>query len=390
MKTSTDRILTTHTGSLPRPKSLMDIVLRREKGEAIDAATFEAATAKAVDEIVAQQVACGVDVVSDGEMSKPSYTTYIRHRVDGIQMDPRAAEKGRDIMIGNDLLAHPDFADRRRNFSDSPFPGCVGPLKYKDRSALDRDLAHLKAAAAKSKPADVFMTAPSPGILTRFIVNLHYPTEEAYVAALADMMKTEYRAIVEAGFVLQIDAPDLGSCRNNQYRDLTDDQFRKIAARNIEALNGALDGLPADKVRLHICWGNYEGPHNFDLPLLKIIDIAFKARVQAISIEAANPRHDHEWEDLKTIKVPDDKILIPGVIDSTTNFVEHPKLVAQRIGRYADIVGRERVIAGVDCGFGTAVRTDPIVADSIVWAKLKVLSEGAAIASGRLWGSKAA
>ena len=390
MKTSTDRILTTHTGSLPRSQSLMDIILRREKGETIDPATFEAATAKAVDDIVAQQVACGVDIVSDGEMSKPSYTTYIRHRTEGIAPDPRAAEKGRDIMIGRDLLAHPDFANRRRNFSNSPFPGCVGPLKYKDRSALDRDLAHLKAAAAKSKPADVFMTAPSPGILTRFIINLHYPTEEAYVEALAAMMKIEYRAIVEAGFVLQIDAPDLGSCRNNQYRDLTDEEFRKIAARNIEALNVAVEGLPADRMRLHICWGNYEGPHSFDLPLLKIIDIAFKAKMQAISIEAANPRHDHEWEDLKTIKIPDDKILIPGVIDSTTNFVEHPKLVAQRIGRYAEIVGRERVIAGVDCGFGTAVRTDPIVADSIVWAKLKALSEGAAIASQRLWGAKAA
>jgi 5-methyltetrahydropteroyltriglutamate--homocysteine methyltransferase len=390
MKTSTDRILTTHTGSLPRSASLMDIILRREKGEAIEPMTFEAATAKAVDDVVAQQVACGVDIVSDGEMSKPSYTTYIRHRAEGIAPDPRAAEKGRDIMIGRDLLAHPDFANRRRNFSDSPFPGCVGPLKYKDRSALDRDLAHLKAAAAKSKPADVFMTAPSPGILTRFIINLHYPTEEAYVEALAEMLKTEYRAIVEAGFVLQIDAPDLGSCRNNQYRNLTDDEFRKIAARNIEALNVAVEGLPADRMRLHICWGNYEGPHNFDLPLLKIIDIAFKAKMQAVSIEAANPRHDHEWEDLKTIKIPDDKVLIPGVIDSTTNFVEHPKLVAQRIGRYADIVGRERVIAGVDCGFGTAVRTDPIVADSIVWAKLKALSEGAAIASQRLWGSKAA
>jgi len=236
----------------------------------------------------------------------------------------------------------------------------------------------------------VFMTAPSPGILTRFIINLHYPTEDAYVAALADMMKTEYRAIVDAGFVLQIDCPDLGSCRNNQYRDLTDDQFRKIAARNIEALNAATEGLPADRMRLHICWGNYEGPHNFDLPLLKIIDIAFKGRPQAISIEAANPRHDHEWEDLKEISIPDDKILIPGVIDSTTNFIEHPELVAQRIGRYADIVGRERVIAGVDCGFGTAVRTDPIVADSIVWAKLEALGEGAAIASERLWGAKAA
>src|SRR5438552_1422858 len=330
MKTSTDRILTTHTGSLPRPKPLLDIILRREQGEKIDAASFEAETARAVEEVVGLQVAAGVDIVSDGEMSKPSYTTYIRHRVEGIGTDPRAAEKGRDIMIGRDLLAHPDFANRRRNFSDSPFPGCIGPLKYKDRSALDRDLAHLKAAAAKSEPTDVFMTAPSPGILTRFIINLHYPNEEAYVAALAEMMKTEYRAIVEAGFVLQIDAPDLGSCRNNQYRDLTDDQFRKIAERNIAALNAATEGLPADRMRLHVCWGNYEGPHTHDLPLTKIIDIAFKARPQAISIEAANPRHDHEWEDLKTIDIPDDKILIPGVIDSTTNFVEHPRLVAQR------------------------------------------------------------
>jgi 5-methyltetrahydropteroyltriglutamate--homocysteine methyltransferase len=391
MKTSTDRILTTHTGSLPRPKPLMELILGREKGERIDPAAFEAETAKAVDEIVAQQVAAGIDIVSDGEMSKPSYTTYIRHRVEGIEPDPRAAEKGRDIMVGRDSLAHPDFARTRSNFSSVPFPGCVGPLKYKDRSALDRDLAHLKAAASKSKPADVFMTAPSPGILTRFIINLHYPTEEAYVEALAEVLKTEYRAIVEAGFVLQIDAPDLGSARNNQYRALSDDEFRsKIAERNIAALNAATAGLPADRMRLHICWGNYEGPHNFDLPLLKIIDIAFKARMQAISIEAANPRHDHEWEDLKTIKIPDDKILIPGVIDSTTNFVEHPRLVAQRILRYADIVGRERVIAGVDCGFGTAVRADPMVVDSIVWAKLTALSEGATIATQRLWGAKAA
>jgi 5-methyltetrahydropteroyltriglutamate--homocysteine methyltransferase len=389
MKTSKDRILTTHTGSLPRPKPLFDLIVGREKGEKIDSEAFEAETAKAVDEIVAQQVSAGIDIVSDGEMSKPSYATYIRHRVDGIAPDLRAAEKGRDIMIGRDLLAHPDFANRRRNFSDSPFPGCVGPLRYKDRSALNRDLSHLKIAAGKSKPADVFMTAPSPGILTRFIINLHYPTEDAYVEALADMMKTEYRAIVEAGYVLQIDCPDLGSCRNNQYRDLTDEQFRKIAARNVDALNGATEGLPADKMRLHICWGNYEGPHTHDLPLLKIIDIAFKARPQAISIEAANPRHDHEWEDLKEADIPDDKILIPGVIDSTTNFVEHPRLVAQRIGRYTDIVGRERVIAGVDCGFGTAVRSDPIVADSIVWAKLRALSEGAQMASKKLWGKAA-
>jgi 5-methyltetrahydropteroyltriglutamate--homocysteine methyltransferase len=388
MQTSKHRILTTHTGSLPRPKPLIDLVLAREQGRAIDAAAFEAETAAAVDDIVARQIAAGIDVVSDGEMSKPSYTTYIRHRVAGIAPDPRAAEKGREIMIGRDLLAHPDFADRRRNFGDTPFPGCVGPLHYQDRSELDRDLARLGAAGRKSSPLEMFMTAPSPGILTRFIINLHYPSEDAYVAALADVMRTEYRAIVEAGFLLQIDAPDLGSARNNQYRHLSDDEFRKIAERNIAALNAATEGLPADRMRLHICWGNYEGPHTHDLPVTKIIDIAFKARVQAISIEAANPRHDHEWEDLKEIDIPDDKILIPGVIDSTTNFVEHPRLVAQRIGRYAEVIDRERLIAGVDCGFGTSVRQDPMVADSIVWAKLRALSEGAAIASKRLWGER--
>jgi 5-methyltetrahydropteroyltriglutamate--homocysteine methyltransferase len=391
MKTSTDRILTTHTGSLPRPKPLIDLILRREKGEAVSPQMLEAEVVKATDDIVAKQVAAGIDVVSDGEMSKPSYTTYIRHRVTGIAPDPRAADKGVDIMIGRDLLAHPDFNTSRRTFSSVAFPGCVGELRYKDRSALDRDIANLKAAAAKAKPAEVFVTAPSPGILTRFIINLHYPTEEAYVDALAEVLKVEYRAIVEAGFVLQIDCPDLGSCRNNQYRNLTDDEFRnKIAERNIAAINGAIEGLPADRIRLHICWGNYEGPHTHDLPVTKIIDIAFKARVQAFSIEAANPRHDHEWEDLKEIKIPDDKILIPGVIDSTTNFVEHPKLVAQRIRRYAEVVDRERLIAGVDCGFGTAVRAEPMVVDSIVWAKLRALSEGAALASQALWGAKAA
>ena len=386
MKTSTDRILTTHTGSLPRPKALVDLILDREKGEPVGVDAFEAATAEAVADVVARQVAAGIDIVNDGEMSKPSYTTYIRHRVTGIAPDPRAAEKGRDIMVGRDLLAFPDFARRQSNFSNVPFPGCIGELRYHDRSALDRDIEHLKAAAARSKPAEVFMTAPSPGILTRFIINLHYPSEDAYVAALADALKVEYRAIVEAGFILQIDAPDLGSARNNQYRHLTDDEFRQnIAERNIAALNAAIDGLPADRMRLHICWGNYEGPHTHDLPVTKIIDIAFKAKVQAISIEAANPRHEHEWEDLKAIRIPDDKILIPGMIDSTTNFVEHPRLVAQRILRYADVIDRERLIAGVDCGFGTAVRADPTVADSIVWAKLAALSEGAALASRQLW-----
>ena len=391
MKTSTDRILTTHTGSLPRPKPLIDLILGREKGDRRRGGRVRGRDRQSGRRGRGAAGRCRHRRGLGRRNEKPSYTTYIRHRVTGIAPDPRAAEKGRDIMIGRDLLAHPDFARDRRSFAAVPFPGCVGELRYKDRSALDRDIAHLKAAAAKAKPTEVFMTAPSPGILTRFIINLHYPNEDAYVAALAEVLKVEYRAIVEAGFVLQIDAPDLGSARNNQYRQLTDDEFRsKIAERNIAALNAAIEGLPADRMRLHICWGNYEGPHTHDLPVTKIIDIAFKAQVQAISIEAANPRHDHEWEDLKTIKIPDDKILIPGVINSTTNFVEHPRLVAQRIGRYADMVGRERVIAGVDCGFGTAVRAEPTVADSIVWAKLRALSEGAAIASKKLWGAKAA
>lgn len=387
MKTSTDRILTTHTGSLPRPRGLVNLILDRERTGTIDSERFEFETARAVDEVVAKQSAAGIDIVSDGEMSKPSYTTYIRHRISGIGPDPRAAKKGRNIMVGRDMLEHPDFAQDRGNFTDMPFPGCVGELRYKHRSALDRDIAHLKAATSNQQPIEVFMTAPSPGILTRFIINLHYPNEDSYLAALADAIQTEYRAIVAAGFLLQIDAPDLASARNNQYRHLSDDEFRiQVAERNIAVLNAATTGLPADRMRLHICWGNYEGPHTHDLPLVKIIDIAFKARPQAISIEAANPRHGHEWEDLKSIKIPDDKILIPGVIDSTTNFVEHPRLVAQRIGHYAGIIDRERLIAGVDCGFGTAVLNEPKVTDSVVWAKLRALSDGAAIASKQLWG----
>ncbi|MBV8575185.1 MAG: epoxyalkane--coenzyme M transferase, partial [Acetobacteraceae bacterium] len=289
MKLSTDRILTTHVGSLPRPKPLIDLILGRERGEAVDAEAFEAASAKAVEEVVAKQVECGIDVVSDGEMSKPSYTMYIRHRVSGIAMDPRAAEKGRDIMVGRDQLAHPDFMARVVKFGEIPFPGCVGPLAYTDRKPLERDLAHLAAAVDKAEPAETFMTAPSPGILTRFVINLYYPDEAAYVEALADVMRSEYEAIVAAGFLLQIDAPDLGSARNNQYRHLTDDEFRKIAQRNIEALNAATANIPEDRMRLHICWGNYEGPHTHDLPLAKIIDICFAARPMALSFEGANP-----------------------------------------------------------------------------------------------------
>ncbi len=384
MKRSSDRILTTHVGSLPRPKELLDLILAREAGQKIDEAAFDALAAAAVNDSVAQQVASGIDIVSDGELSKPSYTIYVRHRVNGIGMDGAAAEKGRQIMVGLDQLDHPDFAASQSRFGGIDFPACLGPLSYGATGPLERDLAHLAAAVKNTRPVETFMTAPSPGILTRFVVDAHYRNEDAYVAALAETMRTEYEAIHRAGFLLQLDCPDLGSARHNQYRDKTDAEFRKIAERNVEALNHATAAIPPDRMRLHICWGNYAGPHTHDIPLSKIADICFKARAQAFSFEGANPRHEHEWEDLQEMAIPDDKILIPGVIDSTSNFVEHPRLVAQRLARYADIVGRERVIAGADCGFGTFAARAPMVAPSVVWAKFKSLAEGARIATERL------
>ena len=385
MKISSERILTTHVGSLPRPAALLDLILAKEEGRPVDEAAFETAAAAAVDGIVAQQVAAGIDVVSDGEMSKPSYTIYVKHRVNGIGASDEAAEKGRRIMVGHDQLDHPDFAERMTHFRQIPFPGCIGPVCYGNRAPLERDLAHLATAVGKAKPVETFMTAPSPGILTRFVIDTYYKDEDAYLEALANAMRTEYQAIVGAGFLLQIDCPDLGSARHNQYRDKTDDEFLRIAERNVAALNHATEGLPSDRMRLHICWGNYEGPHTHDIALAKVIDICFKARPSGFSFEGANPRHEHEWEDLKSMRIPDDKVLIPGVIDSTTNFVEHPRLVAQRICRYAEIVGRERVIAGADCGFATFAARTPMVATSIVWAKFKALAEGAELATRRLW-----
>jgi 5-methyltetrahydropteroyltriglutamate--homocysteine methyltransferase len=385
MKLSTERILTTHVGSLPRPKSLLDLILAKEAGRPVDAAAFETQSEDAVADVVAQQVATGIDIVNDGEMSKPSYATYVKHRVEGIGMDAAAAEKGRQVMLSLDRLEHPDFVTPT-GFANVPFPACLGPLRYANREPLERDIAHLSAAVEKAKPVETFMTAPSPGILTRFVVDTYYRDEDAYLQALAEVMKTEYEAIVGAGFLLQLDCPDLGSARHNQHRDKTDEEFLRIAERNVAALNAAVATLPADRMRLHICWGNYEGPHTHDIPLAKIIGICFKARPMAFSFEAANPRHAHEWEDLKEMHIPDDKVLIPGVIDSTTNFVEHPRLIAQRICHYAGIVGRERVQAGADCGFGTSATATPMVAPSVVWSKFRSLAEGAGIATRRLWG----
>jgi 5-methyltetrahydropteroyltriglutamate--homocysteine methyltransferase len=384
MKTSTNRILTTHVGSLPRPQAMFDLIAAKEAGKGGDPEAFERVARQSVEAIVRQQKESGIDVVSDGEMTKLSYAFYIKGRVAGVGNSPEALEKSRQVMIGRDQLDHPDFTGMRG--PNSPldlfnYPACIGPLRYADRAPLEQDLAHFEAAVAAVKPVDAFMTCASPGVLTKFVVDTHYRNEDAYVEALSAVMKVEYEAVVAAGFVLQIDCPDLASAWNNQYRDKTEGEFLRIAQRNVAALNAATAGIPPEAMRMHICWGNYEGPHTHDIPLTTIAPVIFAARPSAISFEGANPRHAHEWEELKDIRIPEDKVLIPGVIDSTTSFVEHPRLVAQRLGHYVDLVGRERVLAGADCGFSTVAAANPKIAPSIVWAKFKALREGADMAS---------
>ena len=390
MKLSSDRILTTHVGSLPRPTPLLDLLEAENTGGDVDRATLHAETARAVDDIVARQVASGIDVVSDGEMSKISYTFYVRHRLTGIGEGDPSRGRDRAEMVGRDLLDHPDFMERQKETGSgwrNQFvqPLCVGPVSYGDRAPLERDLAHFSAAVEGAAPVEGFLNAASPGVLTKFIPDTYYADEDAYLAALAGALKEEYEAIHAGGYLLQIDCPDLGSARHNQYQHLSDAEFLRIAERNVEAVNVATANIPPEAMRMHICWGNYEGPHTHDIPLATVFDVCMKARPQALLFEGANPRHEHEWEDLAGARIPDDKVLIPGVIDSTSNFVEHPTLVAQRIGRYADIVGRERVIAGADCGFATFAGRRPRVATSIVWAKFEALAEGARIATKRLW-----
>jgi len=393
MKTSTDRILTTHVGSLPRPPELLAFLEAREMGREIDKPAFEECLATSVGEVVKRQVAAGTDIVCDGELGKISYTFYVRHRLSGI-----TAFRGGDddkppqTAVHRDLLDHPDYAQRLAQarggtswFSREAVPCCTGPVAYSDRRPLETDLKNLAAACASANPVEAFMNAASPGVLTKFVPDRHYQDEDAYVDALANALKEEYEAIAKAGFILQIDAPDLGSARHNQYQHLSDEEFLRIAERNIAALNHATANIPPEAMRMHLCWGNYEGPHTHDIPLAKILPVAMKARPTGLSFEAANPRHAHEWEDLHGAKIPDDKILIPGVIDSTTNFVEHPRLIAQRICHHADIVGRERVIAGADCGFSTFAFVNNAVAPSVVWSKLAALAEGARIATDRLW-----
>ena len=380
MKLSTDRILTTHVGSLPRPNDMAEALLARQRGEPMPPDAFARTVRRAVADAVAKQAEAGVDVVSDGEMSKISYSTYITDRLTGFEGDsPRK--------VNLDIAPYPEFREKMVRITGSqPMPRafCTGPIAVKDRDLLRADLDNLRAAVADAKVEDVFVTAASPGVISAFQPNQYYPTHEAYVFALADAMREEYEAIVAAGFVLQVDCPDLAMARHTAFQDLDEAEFLERAHQQVEALNHALSGVPAESVRMHICWGNYEGPHDHDIALEKILGIVLWAKPMAVSFEASNPRHAHEWTVWRDAAIPGDKVLLPGVVDSTTNFVEHPELVAQRIEQFAAIVGRERVLAGSDCGFGTFAgygKMDP----GIVYAKLRAQAEGAAIASARLW-----
>lgn len=391
MRTSQDRIITSHVGSLPRPKDLLDLLEAKETGQNIDLQHVHDRVARAISDIVAAQRAAGIDIPNDGENSKTSYTLYIRDRLNGV--GPKPPEKSLPKTAQHrDLMDHPGMIERTAQinqgmswFDRSSPPAAIGPVSYGNRAALETDLANLRAACESQGVAEAFVNSASPGVLTKFVPDHHYGNEDTYIADLADAMAVEYEAIVDAGFILQIDAPDFGSARHNQYQDLDEAGFLKIAARNVDALNHATRHIAPDRMRMHICWGNYEGPHTHDIPLATLHPVIMKARPSGLLIEGANPAHGHEWEDMKRLGLPDDKVLLPGVIDTTTNFVENPRLVAQRLCQWADAVGRERVIASTDCGFATFAGPNNPVIESIVWEKLKALSLGAALASETLW-----
>ncbi len=369
------KILTTHVGSLPRTQEVVDFIFAREKEQPYDQAAFDDCMTSAVSETVRRQVEAGVDIVSDGETSKISYATYVKDRYTGFDGDsPRNAPA--------DLKQFPTFLQRLADDGGTPTyarPMCVGEVKSKGQGELEKDIANLKSAMAEHGVDRGFMNAASPGVISLFLQNDFYPTREAYLEALANAMKAEYETIVASGLDLQLDCPDLALSRHMLFNDLSDEEFIKIANSHVEALNYALSDVPAEKVRVHICWGNYEGPHICDIPMSKMFDTLMSTKARYVLFETSNPRHGHEWSVFKDRKndIPEDKVLVPGVVDTTTNFVEHPDLVAQRVDRFVDIVGADRVIAGSDCGFGTFAgfgAVDP----EIAYAKLSSLSQGAA------------
>ena len=381
MKRSASRILTTHTGSLPRSPRLQELLREREEQRDFDPAVFAAGVREGVAEAVARQQDAGVDVVNDGEQGRSQYATYVKERLTGFEGERLVRARPR-----LDDADFPDFAATQTHMSsrNMPQPACTGPIGWRDFPAVQQDIDNLKAATADSQAEEVFMTAASPGVIANFLPNEYYPTEEAYLYALADVMKDEYNAIVGAGLLLQIDCPDLAMTRVTQFSHLTVEEFKKIVELHVEVINYALKDIDPERMRLHLCWGNTEGPHHHDIPLKEIVDMVLKARPLGLSFEGANPRHAHEWRVWEDVELPDGKLLIPGVLDSTTNFIEHPELIAQRIANYANIVGRENVMAGSDCGFGTSAWGRKVEAN-IAWAKLAAMAEGARLASQELW-----
>jgi 5-methyltetrahydropteroyltriglutamate--homocysteine methyltransferase len=380
MQRSTDRFLTTHTGSLPRPEDLIKTMYAKEEGVPVDSVALAARVRSAVAELVKKQADAGIDLINDGEMSKPSYATYVKDRLNGF------GGTG-NTFIYQDVHEFPML--EKRVFGDPgrsrrKTPACIAAISVRDAQAPVTDADNLNAALTVVNARGAFMSAASPGVVSLFFRNDYYKDFESYIYAIADAMKHEYEVVAKAGFVLQIDCPDLGMGRHIQYADLSLPEFRKRAQLHVEALNHALSGISPEQLRMHVCWGNYEGPHHRDVPLADIIDIVFKARPNAISFEAANPRHAHEWKLFETVKLPDGKVLIPGVLESKSNFIEHPELIAQRIGRYAKLVGRENVIAGSDCGYGTWVGQAAVDPD-VVFAKFAAMAEGARIASKEFW-----
>jgi 5-methyltetrahydropteroyltriglutamate--homocysteine methyltransferase len=373
------KILTSHVGSLPRTQDVVDFIFARENEQPYDQAAFDAAMTSAVDETVAKQVKAGIDIVSDGETSKISYATYVKDRYTGFSGDsPRNAPA--------DLKMFPGFLERLADDGGTPQyarPMCTGDVKSKGQGELQKDIDNLKGAMAKHGAKRGFMNAASPWVISLFLQNDHYKSREAYLAALADAMRDEYETIVASGLDLQLDCPDLALSRHMLFQDLSDKEFLKVAASHVEALNHALENVPEDKVRIHICWGNYEGPHCCDIPMDTVFSTLMSTKAQYLLFETSNPRHAHEWTVFRDRKseIPDNKILVPGVVDTTTNFVEHPELVAQRIERFTGIVGSDRVIAGSDCGFGTFAGFGAVDPD-IAYAKLTSLSEGAALVKG--------
>jgi 5-methyltetrahydropteroyltriglutamate--homocysteine methyltransferase len=385
MKVSTDRILTTHVGSLPRPQDVVDLLFAQDRGEAVDMAQFDAVMKRGVSDAVQKQAESGVDIVSDGETSKISYATYIRHRLTGFEGDSARPTP-------SDLDAFPEYRDRLVAAGHSATykrPVCRGPIKVKDLSSLKKDIENMKAALAKANVTEGFMNSVSPGTIAVFQPNEYYTSHEAYLGALADAMREEYEMIANSGLLVQLDCPDLAMGRHTRFKNLSDEEFLRNAEMQVEALNHALANVPADRVRLHVCWGNYEGSHVHDMDCHKIFPIAIKVKPMALLVEGSNPRHEHEYQAWSDIKLPDDKVLVPGVIASSSNYVEHPEVVAMRLMNYANVVGRERVIAGTDCGFGTFAGFGAVY-PAFCWMKMQSLAEGAAIATKKLWGKSGA